>query len=83
MTTLDILPGLEKMGVDAPMLQGFETFLDQCDLVKFAKYRPEPAAARAVLALGRRLVEDTVPSHGRTAPEPAGVEGPELQEATP
>ncbi len=82
MTTLDILPGLEKTGVDATILQGFETFLDQCDLVKFAKYRPEPTTARAVLELGRRLVEDTIPSPERTAPEPAGAKEPEIQEAS-
>ncbi|MDF2694756.1 MAG: hypothetical protein K0S65_3139, partial [Labilithrix sp.] len=42
------------------------SFLEQCDLVKFAKVRPGADASRELLDLGRRLVLDSVP-----APQPA------------
>jgi hypothetical protein len=83
MTTLDILPGLEERGLDTTVLEGFETVLDQCDMVKFAKYQPESSATGALLSLGRRLVEETVPIHGTRVPEPTTGEEPELQEANP
>jgi hypothetical protein len=52
-------------------------------MVKFAKYRPESAATGALLNLGRRLVEETVPTHGTRVSEPATGEEPELQEVKP
>jgi hypothetical protein len=83
MTTLDILPGLEESGLGATTLDGFESFLMQCDMVKFAKHRPEPSAARSLLDLGRHLVEDTVPKHEEVPAGPAQAKGHELQEASP
>jgi hypothetical protein len=61
MTTMDVMPGLEESGIPAGVLDGFGDFLHRCDLVKFAKYRPESDDSLALLALGRRLVEDTIP----------------------
>ncbi len=83
MTTLDILPGLKERSLEPSILEGFEYFLNHCDLVKFAKYRPEPEAARSLLALGRHLVQDTVPTTGVLAPRPEKAGKPEVQEATP
>jgi hypothetical protein len=61
MTTRDILTGMERAGLAAPLRQRFRSFLDRCDMVKFAKHRPDAEASRAVLATGRNLVEVTIP----------------------
>ena len=54
-------------------------FLTQCDLVKFARFRPGPKEMEAALAAATRFVDETVPqeivpgSGSRTkTPEPAG-----------
>jgi hypothetical protein len=60
MTTAEVLAGLERVGVGADFRDGLRRFLDQCDMVKFAKVRPSPAASREALALGRRLVQASV-----------------------
>jgi hypothetical protein len=73
MTTVDIVRGLERVGVDPSVQEGFEEFLHPCDLVKFAKARPDAEASMGVLTLGRRLVEDTIPT-----PEPTVEEEPEV-----
>lgn len=62
MTTLEVLSGLERVGVDQSLRDGLKRFLDQCDLVKFAKVRPDAGESRAVLRLGRELVESTIPA---------------------
>ena len=36
-------------------------FLTQCDLVKFARFRPGPKETEAVLAAAIRFVDETVP----------------------
>ena len=61
LTTTEVLDGLRHAAVDASFSEGLGRFLERCDLVKFAKVRPAPDASREVLALGRRLVLDTVP----------------------
>jgi hypothetical protein len=45
-------------------------FLEQCDMVKFAKVRPGPDQSRQVLELGRRLVQR---SAARPEPETASA----------
>ena len=65
MTTWEVIAGLERAEVDADFRSGLSRFLDQCDMVKFAKVRPTSNASRNVLALGRSLVEGT--AEGATA----------------
>lgn len=69
MTTREVLVGLERAGVDESFREGLGVFLDQCDMVKFAKVRPGPDQSRQVLELGRRLVQRSAPS---PVPAPAG-----------
>jgi len=57
MTTREVSEGLQRAGVDADLQVGLRRFLDRCDLVKFAKVRPDAEGSRSVLALGRELVE--------------------------
>jgi hypothetical protein len=66
MTTREVLAGLEKAGSEPRFRDGLSAFLEQCDLVKFAKVRPGTDASRELLDLGRRLVLDSV-----SAPQPA------------
>lgn len=61
MTTRDIQTGMERVGVPVQVREGFRSFLDRCDMVKFAKHRPDAGASRDVLSLGRTLVEETIP----------------------
>jgi hypothetical protein len=62
MTTFEVVRALDAAGVDASFREGLRSFLDQCDLVKFAKARPDAPSSAAVVQLGRRLVEDTIPA---------------------
>jgi hypothetical protein len=70
MTTREVARGLQRAGVDASFREGLGAFLDQCDMVKFAKVRPGPDQSRQVLELGRRLVQR---SASRPDPEPASA----------
>lgn len=76
MTTYEVGAALAAAQVDARFREGLGAFLDQCDLVKFAKVRPGPDASRQVLALGRRIVLDSAP-----APEPAAPPAESVTEA--
>jgi hypothetical protein len=62
MTTREVLAGLERAGVDDELGDALRRFLEQCDLVKFAKVRPTAEASRELLALGRWVVERTIPT---------------------
>jgi len=73
MTTREVLGGLERAGVDESFREGLGAFLDQCDMVKFAKVRPGPDQSRQVLELGRRLVQRSAPSMDATPPAQAGA----------
>ncbi|MGD8359819.1 MAG: BatD family protein [Gemmatimonadota bacterium] len=61
MTTLDLTREMARVGVDPPLLEEFRQYLHRCDMVKFAKDRPGMEASGALVALGRSLVEATVP----------------------
>jgi len=76
MTTEDITAGLRKAGVDSGVRDRFGSFLYPCDMVKFAKSRPDAAASQAVLAQGRELVEETIR-------EQRSAEAVAVEEATP
>ena len=59
MTTTEINQALDKRRV-APELRGrFDAYFNDCDLVKFAKFRPDPDAARATAAEAEQIVRDT------------------------
>ncbi len=87
MTTRDILAGLKSRGLEEPIRERLRAFLDRCDLVKFAKHRPETEASREALVMGRDLVKDTIPElepteRGNTdAPMPATTDAPAPQAA--
>jgi hypothetical protein len=75
MTTREVLEGLSAVGTDAQFRAGLRTFLDACDLVKFAKARPDTEVSRRTLELGRRIVLESAPGVPATPPpELVGVE---------
>jgi len=65
MTTREVVAGLRRSGkstanaATGDFIDGLARFLDQCDMVKFAKVRPDGDASRAVLVLARDLVEQS------------------------
>ena len=72
MITPDVISSLGHAGVDPGLRTAFERFLDACDLVKFAKRRPDEAACRGILADARTLVERT-----KFVPPPPAAESEE------
>jgi len=70
MTTGGVLDGLRRTGALSEVVADFRQLLDRCDLVKFAKFRPDVPACRGLVPLGRRLVDVTTPA------DPVPVEAP-------
>ena len=62
MTSREILDGLERAGAGPRVRDPLRVFLGECDMVKFAKVRPDDATSLGTLRRGRALVEDTVPT---------------------
>ena len=60
MTTREVVDGLRGVGAQGQFIDGLRRFLDQCDMVKFAKVRPVLEASQEVLELGRELVTGSV-----------------------
>jgi hypothetical protein len=74
MTTWEIMEGLERVEAPGEARVQLRRLLDQCDLVKFAKVRPDAEASRGLVGLGRTVVELSVGwsppgSTGRAATE--------------
>jgi hypothetical protein len=89
MTTTEVLQALAARGVEQNFVDGLRAFLEQCDLVKFAKACPSPSVCRQVLELGRRLVVESAPRpgpaagplHGDAASDRSGVAAGEREAA--
>jgi hypothetical protein len=73
MTTREVVTGLHRRAAPSDFIDGLTGFLDRCDMVKFAKVRPDAETSRTTLAVGRTLVEGSIPA-AVEAPEPATVE---------
>ena len=74
MTTWEVIGGLEQIDAPGEARAELRRFLDQCDLVKFAKVRPDAETARSTLALGRSIVESTI-GWSRARSQPTEVSG--------
>ena len=83
MTTRFIKLGLERVGLGGEVVEGFGDFLNRCDMVKFAKFRPDPSVAHSVLLLGRELVERTVPVASEPTSEIGMTESPDDEGQVP
>ncbi len=60
-TTFEITQALKTQGLDQALLQKIEEFLKSTDLVKFAKWLPEPAAIIGLNLKAKQIVEDCTP----------------------
>ena len=60
-TTAELLPELRRRDEMRPLFSEIRLFLDGCDLVKFAKYLPDPADIAADVGRVRRFVDSTSP----------------------
>jgi hypothetical protein len=67
-TTSEIMAALKTSMLEHATFQMVQQFLEECDLVKFARFSPEPKAQREVLPKGKKIIELTRPA---PAPEPA------------
>ncbi len=61
MTTPEVIARLDSRKLDEEVLGEFASFLDLCDLVKFAKVRPGVEGCFDMLAAARRIVDETKP----------------------
>jgi hypothetical protein len=73
MTTREVLQGLADIGADASFRVGLRNFLEACDMVKFAKVRPDAEASHAALELGRRIIVESVPAPEGESQEPVAA----------
>ncbi len=69
MTTREVMEGLDRSDAEGDFRTGLLRFLSRCDLVKFAKVRPDSEESQAVLELGRELVRTGGPRPAATRPE--------------
>ena len=79
MTSSEIARALQEARVSDEVRERFDVFFGECDLVKFAKYRPEPDDARGAAAEAEALVRRT--SGLDLVPPPAA--GPAAAEQPP
>ena len=59
MTTYEIGEALTRAGVEPDLRLRLEAYYNDCDLVKFARYVPDPDAAREAEGEARAIVEET------------------------
>lgn len=60
-TTSEIRTSFKQAEVPKEVSGRFVTFLDDCDLVKFSKFRPDETSAYRILTEARQIIEDTRP----------------------
>jgi hypothetical protein len=58
-TTSEIRDSFKKTPVSGDISRRFIAFLDDCDLVKFSKFKPDKDSAYKIIADARQIVEDT------------------------
>ena len=59
MTTGQLIDNLQANQIEDGVVQQIDTFLSNCDLVKFAKYLPEEAEHKSTTDLAFKIVNDT------------------------
>ena len=67
MTTWEAVCGLEREGVEPEFRDGSRSFLNRCDMVKFAKVRPDADSSRTMILEARSLVERSTRAVAPTA----------------
>lgn len=75
-TTAEIQTSLKATAIKPAVASNFLAMLDESDLVKFSKFKPDVTSAREIVLLGRQIVEDTKPVLAVEAAEEIGVKPP-------
>lgn len=71
-TTEEFLDELRTSNsLSEPQKESLEAFLNQCDMVKFARYEPTEPELRALLDSAMRLIEETEPANTDLGPSPS------------
>lgn len=77
-TTSEIRVSFKQAEVPKEISGRFVNLLDDCDLVKFSKFRPDESSAYQILTAARQIIEDTRPVY-----QDAGKESGKDQAGTP
>lgn len=75
-TTGELLTTLERLRPDKLSLSGVSLLLEQCDLVKFAREKPEPEQCDDLFNGALGLVRSTIPNVSVPPPRPAQERAP-------
>jgi hypothetical protein len=75
-TTYEILTELKRIVPPVPVLDEIHAFLENADLVKFAKVEPTEAECVSALERGRNIVQRTIPPLVTTTEPPAAPSSP-------
>ena len=59
MTTTEVLCGLMTQGLGGEIEDHFRTFLNRCDLVKFAKFIPSENQHQDTVKLAYQIIDET------------------------
>ena len=59
LTTGEVADGMRRAALGVPITESFRGFLERCDLVKFAKWRPGAEDSRELMGKARELVRTT------------------------
>jgi len=60
-TTTEIMDSLKEKWLEHFAYQLIREFLDECDLVKFAKFIPEPKSQKQIMEKAKQIIEQTRP----------------------
>lgn len=71
LTTFELIEKLRTSGVETEIVQMIHNFLDDCDLVKFAKYQPAAKDNAEIIERAIEIVERTKLVYDQAASKPA------------
>jgi len=74
-TTGEIMEALKDKWLEHAAFQTVAQFLEECDLVKFARFQPEPKAQREILPKGKKIIELTRPAPAPETSQPESAAG--------
>ncbi len=85
MTTREVVHGLRRASLSRAITESSQSFLDRCDLVKFAKLRPGADRSRELMGMARSLVAMTsggqTGADGQAAGPATGAQSPGAEES--
>ena len=85
MTTREVVHGLRRASLSRAITESLQSFLDRCDLVKFAKLRPGADRSRELMGMARSLVAMTsggqTGADGQAAGPATGAQSPGAEES--